>query len=40
MSRFEENLAALKTRINAPLLGVVANGTTPEQAAPTLLLPY
>ena len=39
MSHFDENLAALKERINAPLLGVVAHGTTPEQAATTLLLP-
>jgi dethiobiotin synthetase len=36
MSRFDENLAALKERISAPLLGVVAHGTTPEQAAKTL----
>jgi dethiobiotin synthetase len=39
MSHFDENLAALKERINAPLLGVVAYGTTPEQAADGLRLP-
>jgi len=39
MARFEENLAALKERIGAPLLGVVAHGTTPEQAATGLRLP-
>ncbi len=39
MSHFEENLTALKERINAPLLGVVPYGTTPEQASTTLLLP-
>ncbi len=37
MSHFDENLAALKERINAPLLGVVVNGTTPELAANGLL---
>lgn len=39
MSRFEENLAALQERIGAPLLGIVAHGTTPEQAAAGLRLP-
>ena len=39
MSRFEENLATLRERIAAPLLGVVAHGTTPEQAASGLRLP-
>jgi dethiobiotin synthetase len=39
MSHFDENLAALKERINAPLLGVVAHGTTPEQAAGGLRRP-
>ena len=39
MSRFAENLAALQERLPAPLLGVVAHGTTPEQAALTLRLP-
>lgn len=39
MARFEENLAALQERIRAPLLGVVAYGTTPEAAASLLHLP-
>ncbi len=39
MSRFSENLAALQTRLPAPLLGVVEHGTTPEQAARALRLP-
>ena len=39
MSRSEENLAALKERIGAPLLGVVAYGTTPQAAAASLRLP-
>ena len=38
MMRFEENLAALTERISAPLLGVVAHGTTPELAASGLLI--
>lgn len=33
MSRFEENLAALKTRIDAPLLGIIPANSTPELAA-------
>ena len=39
MSRFEENLAALKARIKAPLLGVVPANCTPERAAPEIRLP-
>lgn len=39
MSRFAENLAALQARLPAPLLGVIAHGTTPEQAALALRLP-
>ncbi len=39
MSRFSENLAALKERLAAPLLGVVEHGTTPERAALGLRLP-
>ncbi|WP_300456436.1 dethiobiotin synthase [Accumulibacter sp.] len=39
MARFSENLATLKVRLAAPLLGVVEHGTTPEQAALTLRLP-
>lgn len=39
MSRFEENLATLKERIGAPLLGVVPYGTTPQAAGLTLELP-
>lgn len=39
MARFEENLAALQERIDAPLLGVVPYGATPETAALALRLP-
>ncbi|WP_291992020.1 dethiobiotin synthase [Candidatus Accumulibacter sp. ACC003] len=39
MARFPENLAALQTRLAAPLLGVVEHATTPEQAALSLQLP-
>ena len=39
MSRFEENLADLKTRIEAPLLGVIPAGSSPEKAAAELTLP-
>ena len=39
MSRFEENLAALKTRVAAPLLGVIPANSTPETAAKLLRLP-
>ncbi|MFT3847443.1 MAG: dethiobiotin synthase [Propionivibrio sp.] len=33
MARFDENLATLKTRIAAPLLGVIPPNSTPELAA-------
>jgi dethiobiotin synthetase len=39
MSRCNENLAALQARLAAPLLGVVAHGTTPEKAALALRPP-
>ncbi|MEO8410747.1 MAG: dethiobiotin synthase [Propionivibrio sp.] len=39
MARFEENLAALKTRLPAPLLGVVPANSTPEEAAKLIRLP-
>lgn len=39
MARFDENLAALQARIKAPLLGVVAHGTTPVAAGAGLRLP-
>ena len=39
MSRFEENLAALQQRINAPLLGIVPANSTPEKAAELIRLP-
>ncbi len=39
MSRFEENLAALTERINAPLLGIVPANSTPELAAGLIQLP-
>ncbi len=39
MSRFDENLEALRARINAPLLGVIPPATTPEVAAALLRLP-
>ncbi len=39
MSRFEENLAALTSRIPAPLLGIIPANTTPEEAASQLSLP-
>ncbi|MBP8163331.1 MAG: dethiobiotin synthase, partial [Propionivibrio sp.] len=38
MSRFDENLATLKTRINAPLLGVIPANSTPDLAAKLLTL--
>lgn len=38
MSHFNENLHALDAYINAPLLGIVPYGRTPEQAALTLYL--
>lgn len=39
MSRFEENLAALKERMNAPLLGTIPSASTPEKAAKLIRLP-
>ncbi|MEF8698364.1 MAG: dethiobiotin synthase [Candidatus Accumulibacter sp. UW26] len=39
MSRFSENLQALEARLEAPLLGVVAHGSSPEDAAHALRLP-
>ena len=39
MARFDENLAALKARIDAPLLGVIPAHSTPEHAAALLSLP-
>ena len=36
MSRFDENLAALQTRINAPLLGIIPANSTPDMAAKLL----
>ncbi len=39
MSRFEENLAALRERIAAPLLGIIPHASTPEAAAAGLHLP-
>ena len=39
MARFSENLAALQARLAAPLLGIVAHGSTPENAALNLRLP-
>ncbi len=39
MSRFSENLAALRSRLPAPLLGIVEHGTTPAEAGLSLRLP-
>lgn len=39
MPRFDENLASLKERIKAPLLGVIPAHSTPQQAASRLDLP-
>ncbi len=39
MSRFEENLAALKERLAAPLLGVIPANSSPEKAAKLIRLP-
>ena len=39
MSRFDENLAALCERIDAPLLGIIPPASTPEAAATGLHLP-
>ena len=38
MARFEANLETLRSRLNAPLLGVVPHGANPEQAARTFRL--
>ncbi len=38
MSRIAENLDSLRTRLDAPLLGVLPHGLNPEQAAPLLQL--
>jgi dethiobiotin synthetase len=40
MARFEANLSALETRIDAPLLGVIPAKSTPEKAAQGLRLPF
>ncbi|MCM8611107.1 dethiobiotin synthase [Accumulibacter sp.] len=39
MSRFTENLAALQSRLPAPLLGVVEHGATPAEAGLALRIP-
>jgi dethiobiotin synthetase len=39
MSRFDENLQALKTRIEAPLLGIIPAHSTPENAARQISFP-
>lgn len=39
MARFEENLATLETRMQAPLLGIIPARSTPEVAATQLRLP-
>jgi len=39
MSRFDENLAALEERMNAPLLAVIPAGSTPQKAAELIGLP-
>lgn len=39
MSAFDENLATLKRRLNAPLLGIVPRMTAPDPAAVDLALP-
>jgi len=39
MSRFDENLAALESRLKAPLLGVIPANSTPAAAATHLRLP-
>ena len=36
LSRFEDNLNTLQTRLNAPLLGVMLHSATPEQAVSAL----
>ena len=39
MPRFAENLAALESRIDAPLLGVIPAASTPQKAARLIALP-
>lgn len=39
MARFDENLAALRERIDAPLLGVIPSASTPTEAAELLQPP-
>ena len=39
MSRFDENLAALESRLKAPLLGIIPANSTPAAAAAHLRLP-
>ena len=39
MNRFDENLAALKERLPAPLLGIIPPASTPRSAAQHLVLP-
>ena len=39
MNRFDENLAALKERLPAPLLGIIPPASTPRTAAQHLALP-
>jgi dethiobiotin synthetase len=39
MLRFEDNLSALRERIDAPLLGIIPAGSTPEAAAALLEIP-
>lgn len=40
MDRFEANLETLQARLKAPLLSVAPYGSTPEQIAPMLALPF
>ena len=40
MARFEDNLAALHARLQAPLLGVIPAHSTPQAAAQGLQLPH
>lgn len=39
MSRFDENLEALRQRMNSPLLGVIPANSTPQTAAKLIRLP-
>jgi dethiobiotin synthetase len=39
MSRFEENLEALRQRMTSPLLGVIPANSTPQAAARLIRLP-